>query len=199
MCIPLGISTVLMFSAPTGLTGTFQLTHMFLTYNLVSTVFYTAVSLPYSTLQGLMTTNQYERGLLGNFRFLCADRHDRGRNRVYTDRICGKQRDDGGCMQRTEGYGIRMCGGNGVRTSSGFYYIRAVAYRRPGDRNGQCGFIFQHEDRFRYRYGCYGMDPGCRKLQRGSVRRRGSYVDHGNLCLGSGDLLCGCGCVHAGL
>lgn len=72
MCIPLGISTVLMFSVPAGLTGTFQLTYMFLTYNLVSTVFYTAVSLPYSTLQGLMTTNQYERGLLGNFRMMLA-------------------------------------------------------------------------------------------------------------------------------
>lgn len=72
MCVPLGISTVLMFSVPAGLTGTFQLTYMFLTYNLVSTVFYTAVSLPYSTLQGLMTTNQYERGLLGNFRMMLA-------------------------------------------------------------------------------------------------------------------------------
>lgn len=72
MCVPLAISTVLMFSVPAGLTGTFQLTYMFLTYNLVSTVFYTAVSLPYSTLQGLMTTNQYERGLLGNFRMMLA-------------------------------------------------------------------------------------------------------------------------------
>ena len=72
MCVPLAISTVLMFSVPAGLTGTFQLVYMFLTYNLTSTVFYTAVSLPYSTMQGLMTTDQYERGLLGNFRMMLA-------------------------------------------------------------------------------------------------------------------------------
>lgn len=28
--------------------------------------------MPYATLNGLMTTNQYERGLLGNFRMLLA-------------------------------------------------------------------------------------------------------------------------------
>ena len=45
---------------------------MFLTYNLVSTIFYTGINVPYATLNGLMTTNQYERGLLGNFRMLLA-------------------------------------------------------------------------------------------------------------------------------
>ena len=45
---------------------------MFLTYNLVSTIFYTGINVPYATLNGLMTTNQYERGLLGNFRNLLA-------------------------------------------------------------------------------------------------------------------------------
>lgn len=72
LCIPLAISTVLMFSVPASLTGRMQLVYMFLTYNLVSTVFYTGVNVPYATLQGLMTTNQYERGLLGNFRNLLA-------------------------------------------------------------------------------------------------------------------------------
>ena len=46
--------------------------YMFLTYNLVSTIFYTGINVPYATLNGLMTTNQYERGLLGNFRNLLA-------------------------------------------------------------------------------------------------------------------------------
>lgn len=69
---PLAICTVLMFSVPAGLTGTLQIAYIFLTYNLVSTVFYTALNVPYATLQGLMTTNQYERGLLGNFRMLLA-------------------------------------------------------------------------------------------------------------------------------
>ena len=70
--IPLAICTVLMFSVPAGLKGTLQIAYVFLTYNLVSTIFYTALNVPYATLQGLMTTDQYERGLLGNFRMLLA-------------------------------------------------------------------------------------------------------------------------------
>lgn len=72
MCIPLAISTVLMFSVPGGLSQNIQLVYIFLTYNLVSTICYTGLNVPYATLQGLMTTNQYERGLLGNFRMLLA-------------------------------------------------------------------------------------------------------------------------------
>lgn len=72
MCVPLAVCTVLMFSVPAGLAGKAQVAYMFLTYNLVSTVFYTGLNVPYATLQGLMTTNQYERGLLGNFRMLLA-------------------------------------------------------------------------------------------------------------------------------
>lgn len=70
LCIPLAVCTVLMFSVPSSFAGKVQIAYMFLTYNLVSTIFYTGVNVPYATLQGLMTTNQYERGLLGNFRNL---------------------------------------------------------------------------------------------------------------------------------
>ena len=70
--IPLAICNVLMYSVPSSLAGGAQVAYIFLTYNLVSTVFYTALNVPYATLQGLMTTNQYERGLLGNFRMLLA-------------------------------------------------------------------------------------------------------------------------------
>lgn len=72
MCFPLAICTVLMFSVPSSLAGSAQIAYMFLTYNLVSTIFYTGLNVPYATLQGLMTINQYERGLLGNFRMLLA-------------------------------------------------------------------------------------------------------------------------------
>lgn len=72
MSFPLAICFVLMFSVPSFLAGPAQVAYMFLTYNLVSTIFYTGLNVPYSTLQGLMTTNQYERGLLGNFRMLLA-------------------------------------------------------------------------------------------------------------------------------
>lgn len=72
LCVPLAVCTVLMFSVPASLAGSAQVAYMFLTYNLVSTVFYTGMNVPYASLQGLMTTNQYERGLLGNFRMLLA-------------------------------------------------------------------------------------------------------------------------------
>ena len=72
MSIPLAVCTVLMFSVPRSLTGAMQIGYMFISYNLVSTVFYTGLNVPYATMQGLMTTNQYERGLLGNFRMLLA-------------------------------------------------------------------------------------------------------------------------------
>lgn len=72
LCVPLAVSTVLMFSVPGSLEGNVQLVYMFLTYNLVSTVFYTGINVPYAAMNGLMTTNQYERGILGNFRNLLA-------------------------------------------------------------------------------------------------------------------------------
>lgn len=72
LCIPLAVCTVLMFSVPEAFAGKVQIAYMFLTYNLVSTIFYTGINVPYATLNGLMTTNQYERGLLGNFRNLLA-------------------------------------------------------------------------------------------------------------------------------
>ncbi|MDC7241758.1 MAG: glycoside-pentoside-hexuronide (GPH):cation symporter [Spirochaetales bacterium] len=72
LAVPLAVSTVLMFSVPAGLSDRVQMVYMFLTYNLVSTIFFTGINVPYATMNGLMTTNQYERGLLGNFRMLLA-------------------------------------------------------------------------------------------------------------------------------
>ncbi|WP_394523433.1 MFS transporter [Lacrimispora sp. JR3] len=72
LCVPLAVCTVLMFSVPSALVGKAQLAYIFLTYNLVSSIFYTGINVPYATMNGLMTTNKYERGLLGNFRMLLA-------------------------------------------------------------------------------------------------------------------------------
>lgn len=72
LCVPLAVCTVLMFTVPASFVGKAQIAYMFLTYNLVSTIFYTGINVPYATMNGLMTTNQYERGLLGNFRNLLA-------------------------------------------------------------------------------------------------------------------------------
>lgn len=54
MCIPLAVCTVLMFSVPGSLDGAMQIGYMFISYNLVSTVFYTGLNVPYATLQGLI-------------------------------------------------------------------------------------------------------------------------------------------------
>lgn len=72
LCIPFAISAILMFSVPASLKGTSMYIYIFLTYNLVSTIFFTGINVPYAAMNGLMTTNQYERGLLGNFRMLLA-------------------------------------------------------------------------------------------------------------------------------
>lgn len=72
LCIPLAVCTVLMFTVPSGFAGSVQIAYMFLTYNLVSTIFYTGINVPYAAMNGLMTANQYERGLLGNLRNLFA-------------------------------------------------------------------------------------------------------------------------------
>ncbi|HEX3021871.1 MAG TPA: glycoside-pentoside-hexuronide (GPH):cation symporter [Lachnospiraceae bacterium] len=72
LCVPFAISAVLMFSVPSSLSGKGLFIYMFLTYNLVSTIFFTGINVPYAAMNGLMTTNQYERGLLGNFRMLLA-------------------------------------------------------------------------------------------------------------------------------
>ena len=50
LCIPLAVCTVLMFTVPASFVGKTQLAYMFLTYNLVSTIFYTGINVPYATL-----------------------------------------------------------------------------------------------------------------------------------------------------
>lgn len=62
-CVPFAVSLVLMFSAPDfGMTG--KIIYAFLSYNLATTVVYTAINLPFGSLATLMTKNQRERGYL---------------------------------------------------------------------------------------------------------------------------------------
>ena len=72
MCIPFAISGVLMFSIPASWSSTPKLVYVFITYNLVSTVIYTAINVPYSALNALMTQDPYERSVLSIFRNLLA-------------------------------------------------------------------------------------------------------------------------------
>ncbi len=84
MSIPMGICAVLMFTIPGGMSMTAKVVYAFITYNLVSTVFYTGYNVPYATLQGLMTLDSYERGLLGNFRMMLATAGTLLVNNVFT-------------------------------------------------------------------------------------------------------------------
>lgn len=72
MCIPFALAGVLLFSVPTGWTSNAKLVYVFITYNLVSTVIYTAINVPYSALNALMTQDPYERSVLSVFRNLLA-------------------------------------------------------------------------------------------------------------------------------
>ena len=59
MCIPLAISTVLLFSIPAPMTGIIKYIYVFILYNLVNAVFYTAMFAPYNSLISLSTTDSY--------------------------------------------------------------------------------------------------------------------------------------------
>lgn len=66
MCIPFAISTVLLFSVPSNWPNMAKYVYVFIFYNLVNAVFYTAMLVPYYSMISLITKNPYERGMLGN-------------------------------------------------------------------------------------------------------------------------------------
>lgn len=72
MAIPFAISGILLFSVPSSLGSTAKLIYVFVTYNLVSSVIYTAINVPYSSLNALMTQDPYERSVLSIYRNLLA-------------------------------------------------------------------------------------------------------------------------------
>lgn len=72
MCIPFGLAGILLFSVPASWAINAKLVYIFITYNLVSTVFYTAINVPYSALNALMTQDPYERTVLSIYRNLLA-------------------------------------------------------------------------------------------------------------------------------
>ena len=72
MAIPFALAGILLFSVPSGLGETSKLVYIFITYNLVSSVIYTAINIPYATLNALITQDQYERSVLSIFRMILA-------------------------------------------------------------------------------------------------------------------------------
>lgn len=63
--LPIMICLVAAFSVPASLPMMGQVVYVFIIYNLLSTVCYTMVTVSYSSMNSLMTTDQYERGING--------------------------------------------------------------------------------------------------------------------------------------
>ncbi|VUX00488.1 Inner membrane symporter YicJ [[Ruminococcus] torques] len=72
MSIPFAICSCFLFAVPTNISVTLQYIYVFISYNLVCSLLYTALSVPFQTLSCLVTENQYERGLFGVFTMLFA-------------------------------------------------------------------------------------------------------------------------------
>lgn len=70
MCIPLAVASFLLFFVPSSMTNMIKYIYIFIMYNLVNTVCYTAMYVPYTSMNYLMTQNDYDRGLLGNMNMI---------------------------------------------------------------------------------------------------------------------------------
>lgn len=66
-CIPFAILSILMFSVPVNASDIIKYVFVFVTYNAANAVFYTALSVAFSSSIITITRNQYERGLLATF------------------------------------------------------------------------------------------------------------------------------------
>lgn len=66
MCIPFAVSTMLLFWVPPMFPTMLKYVYVFLIYNIVNAVCYTAMLVPYFSMISLISRNPYERGFLGN-------------------------------------------------------------------------------------------------------------------------------------
>lgn len=71
MSVPYAVTFVLLFLVPADASETVQAIYIFVTYNLVNTVVYTALNLPYSTMASLITRNQESRASTQAWRIFC--------------------------------------------------------------------------------------------------------------------------------
>lgn len=69
MAIPYAIAAVLMFTVP-HTTSFVKSIYIFVTYNLTTTVLYTAINIPYGSLSTMMTRDSYQQDLLSIFRMI---------------------------------------------------------------------------------------------------------------------------------
>jgi len=71
LAIPFGISTVLLFTVPNiGIVGKYI--YVFISYNVTTSLLYTAINIPYGALNSLMTRDQNQRAAINIFRMALA-------------------------------------------------------------------------------------------------------------------------------
>lgn len=68
MAVPFGITYILLFTVPQDCTQAVKGIYIFVTYNLCTTVVYTALNLPYGSLSSLLTRDTRQREILQAFR-----------------------------------------------------------------------------------------------------------------------------------
>lgn len=68
MAIPYGVTAVALFCLPANATTAVQAIYIFITYNLCTTVVYTALNLPYGAMAPLMTRNEQDLAKINLFR-----------------------------------------------------------------------------------------------------------------------------------
>lgn len=68
MSIPYGLSAIALFSVPAGATTAVQAIYIFITYNLCTTVVYTALNPPYASMAPMMTNDDGDLAKLNLFR-----------------------------------------------------------------------------------------------------------------------------------
>ena len=71
MAVPYAVTFVLLFLIPPNASTAVQAVYIFVTYNLVNTVVYTALNLPYSTMASLITRDQKSRTSTQAWRIFC--------------------------------------------------------------------------------------------------------------------------------
>ena len=71
MSVPYAVTFVLLFLIPANATNMVQAIYIFVTYNLVNTIVYTALNLPYSTMASLITRDGQSRASTQAIRIFC--------------------------------------------------------------------------------------------------------------------------------
>lgn len=67
ICAPYALSSILMMSVPASGSDIIKYVYVFLTYNLCNSICLTAIYVPYNSMTCTLTSDPYERGLLGVF------------------------------------------------------------------------------------------------------------------------------------